>query len=176
MLPLDQYILSFNIQHGIGEILRRAAMDYNLYLYLVNIFGEEYIKLKSYSKTKDGIVFHDNRGRWLIIEEYYLYLFNNDKLRLKELLSEYGDYLVVEFLANYDDIFQYPDKSFQEVLGKEVSNEMKTLVTSMIGEKLSKEKEYLNRKRGLNQTGILNTLNGNEVRPQNDTYYIDDFR
>ena len=92
------------------------------------------------------------------------------------MLSEYGDYLVVEFLANYDDIFQYPDKSFQEVLGKEVSNEMKTLVTSMIGEKLSKEKEYLNRKRGLNQTGILNTLNGNEVRPQNDTYYIDDFR
>lgn len=176
MLEPNQYIFGSK-DYAIGEILRRATLQYELYLYLISVFKEQYERLKKYSVFNGRMVFNDDRGGRLIVEEYFLWLFNNDHMKLTELLQEFGSYLVENYFGWYQDIFSYPEKELNEIVCKSPSEETKSLVMDIIGNKLSKEREY--RRSGhsfSNTSGMYNTLTGEVIKPNDGTYYIDDFR
>lgn len=180
MPQLEQYFFG-KPNDAIKDIICRCALDYELYLHITKIFKEQYDELKAYCTYSDHgfskITLNDDRGQWLVRDEYFLWLYNNDHERLKELLQVYGDYLVERFLWSYEDVLRFMDQERHLLMPFTPRKETKELVLNIIGEKLERERQARNRERNSTQSqGIFNILTGDVVKPHDGTFNIDDFR
>lgn len=81
-------------------------------------------------------------------------------------------------LANYDNLFEYPHiGNLNNYLAKIVNEDIKQLVESSLGleYKYWYHQKHIYKGQIAGQNGIFNSLTGQNVRPNNDTFSIEDF-
>lgn len=110
----------------------------------------------------------------LLLNEYYLWVLNNDVTELKTLFETHGRHLASIYLNSGFNLF---DSSIREEQYRftQIEQETKQFVNETFLPIVEEEKH--NRHSSINNnSGIYNSLTGEIVKPQDGTYYIDDFR
>lgn len=172
-------LLSRDTINNLYRILMQAKYNYDLYTLLINRFKDEYNDLMTtwYDSIDNKFKFKYDIARYLIVAEYFLWVCNNDYDRIRLLLSKYKSILAIE-LANYDNLFEYPHiGNLNNYLAKIVKEDIKQLVKSSLGSeyKYWYHQKHIYKGPTAGQNGIFNSLTGQHIRPNNDTFSIEDF-
>lgn len=159
--------------NGIMEVFFRSSRNYRLYKLLKHKLSDEYKRITTFHRGFSRIEYRYSNAEMILLNEYFLWLNHNDLEELEILLKTYADCLA-ERLVYSDDIFIYEHDNdpCHKVNTGNIEEKTKELVERLLRPSLIKRKREINS----SNTGIYNSFTGETVRPNDGTYYIDDFR
>lgn len=172
------YIYKVNSHYddnGIMEVFYRSSRNYDLFKMLKHSLAEEYKRITKFQRGFSGIEYCYSNAEWILLNEYFLWLNNNDLDELENFLKYYAD-CIAERLVYYDDIFVYEHDNdpYHKVNTGNIEDKTKELVESLLRPSLSKRRRELNT--SSSNSGIYNLFTGEVVRPSEGGYNVDDFR
>ena len=111
----------------------------------------------------------------LLLNEYYLWLINNDITELKTLFKTRGGHLTSIHLNSGFNLFESSIKE-EKYRFTQIEQKTKEFVNETFLPILKGEKHNRHNTDNVNTKGIYNLSTGEMVKPHDDTYYVDDFR
>ena len=169
----DLYILERTCpcqDNGIGEVFLRSSRNYQLFKLLKHRLADEYDRVTHYNKGFSGIEYAYSDARIILLNEYFLWLNNNDIPELEALLTKYGVCLA-SMLYDSKDIFtfEYDNDPYNKVNSGNINDNTKAFVEKLLRPLINHQQRQL---RNQQNPGIYNNLTGEVVRPSGGTYYI----
>ncbi|MBD5213224.1 MAG: hypothetical protein HDS75_00180 [Bacteroidales bacterium] len=160
--------------NGMGEVFLRSSRNYQLFKLLKHRLADEYDRVTHFNEGFSGIEYAYSDARIILLNEYFLWLNNNDIPELEALLTKYG-VCIASMLYDSKDIFtfEYDNDPYNKVNSGNIDDNTKAFVEKLLRPLINHRLRQL---RNQQNPGIYNNLTGEVVRPSGGTYYINDFR
>lgn len=163
--------------NGMLQVFSKCRRNYELFKLLKQRLFDEYERITKFERTFNGIKYKYSDAQWILLDEYFLWMNQNDHKELRALLTRYADCLA-EKLCYYKDIYVYEhdDDPYYKVNTGNISLETKAIVEELLRPAIRECKRKLNQAGQASNAGMFNLFTGEIVKPTDGTYYIDDFR
>lgn len=156
------------------HLFYRCVHQYDIYKLLKNSIPDAY-KKAFYIGYQNLISITGFDIDILLLNEYYLWLLNNDITELKVLFETRGSRLASIYLNSGFNLYESSIRE-EKYRFTQVDQQTKQFVNETFLPIIEKEKHSRQKSNDGNREGIFNSSTGEIVKSHDGTYYIDDFR